>query len=65
MINARTKNSDHLLICYNATRKASHTTKTAVSNDGHYEHAPYTNKSGCIFGTPAPIHLALCRALEQ
>ena len=26
---------------------------------------PYTVKSGCVFGTPAPIHLTPCRALEQ
>ena len=24
-----------------------------------------TNKSGCVFGTPAPTHLAPSRALEQ
>ena len=54
--------------CYNATRKALHTTRAAVSNDEHYEHAPewlYTIKSGCVFGTPAILHLAPRCALEQ
>ena len=69
MISARAKKDLATYVCtahcYNATRKALHTTKTAISNDEHYERAPYTNKSGCVFGTPAPIHLAPCRALEQ
>ena len=39
--------------------------QTAVSKDGHFRSALYTNKSGCVFDTPVPIHLAHCRTFEQ